>query len=223
MAPGPGSTRRSNLRVRKPLPKLHAVTDPDVAARTDLSERARALARPGVALHARSRHLAGRSLYELTELLKSAAGYPSGERASVFVNDRVDVGLSSEVDGVHLPADGLSIPVVRRLVGERMWIGRSVHSPQEARTAAERGADYVFLGPIWRTGSHPDRAALGPAAITQAEPARVIAIGGITQDRITTCLDAGAYGVAAVTALWGSDDPGTTAQRMLLLLGKPSP
>jgi thiamine-phosphate pyrophosphorylase len=205
--------------VRKPLPRLHAVTDPEVAALADLPERARALALPGVALHARSRHLAGRSLYELTELLKSAAS----ERASVFVNDRVDVGLSSVVDGVHLPADGLSIPLVRRLVGERMWIGRSVHSPQEARRAADDGADYVFLGPIWPTASHTDRPALGPAAITQAEPARVIAIGGITQDRVTTCLDAGAWGVAAISALWGSNDPGTAAQRILLLLGEPSP
>jgi thiamine-phosphate pyrophosphorylase len=209
--------------VRKPLPKLHAVTDPEVAARSDLSERARALARPGIALHARARHLTGRSLSELTELLKAAAGYPTVERACVFVNDRVDVGLSSAVDGVHLPADGLSVPLVRRLVGQDMWIGRSVHSPEEARAAASEGADYVFLGPIWETASHPDRLALGPSAITHAQPARVIAIGGITHDRIRDCLNAGAYGVAAISALWGADHPGSAAQRMLLLLGEAAP
>jgi thiamine-phosphate pyrophosphorylase len=138
--------------------------------------------------------------------------------AHVFVNDRADVALLAGARGIHLPADGLPTDRVRDLVGPDVWIGRSVHAPEEARRAAEAGADYVFLGPIWETPSHPGRPGLGPGIIEHAQPARVVAIGGVTPDRVASCLDAGAYGVAAVSALWTAGDPGSAAATMLLLL-----
>ena len=198
------------------LPRLHAVTSSQILTLPDLGDRARAIGHsPDVALHVRSRDLPGRALTRLAARVGEATEQAG---AWVFVNDRADVALLAGVRGVHLPADGLPTDRVRDLVGPDVWIGRSTHTPEEARRATDAGADYVFLGPIWETPSHPGRPGLGPGIIEDAQPARVVAIGGITPDRIPACRDAGAYGVAAVAALWHADDPGSAAATMLLLL-----
>ena len=103
-------------------------------------------------------------------------------------------------------------------MGSGVWIGCSTHDPESAMCAVDDGADYVFLGPIWNTTSHPGRPGIGTAAIERAQTGRIIATGGITLDRVAMCLDAGAYGVAAISSLWGADDPGSAAAEMLLLL-----
>ncbi len=198
-----------------PLPRLHAITNSDILALSDLTERATVIGRsPDVALHARAPGVPGRMLVEFAEVLLRATSVGG---ARLFVNDRVDVALLAGAEGVHLPAGGLPIPKVRALVGPDRWIGRSTHSPAEAQRAADEGADYVFLGPIWETPSHPGQG-LGVAAIEQGRAARIIAIGGITPDRVAHCLDAGAYGVAAIASLWRAPDPGSAAAEMLLLL-----
>lgn len=201
--------------MRPTLPKLHAVTDRVVLGLPDLSTRAQQIGRSAnVALHARARGLPGRRLYALATGLAEAA---QAGGAHLFVNDRVDVAVIAGADGVHLPSRGLPVAAARRIAGSR-WIGCSAHSVDEARRRAAEGADYVFLGPIWETSSHPERLPLGPETIGHARPARVIAIGGVTPQRVSTCLEAGAYGVAAVSALWGAPDPGAVALEMLLLL-----
>jgi thiamine-phosphate diphosphorylase len=97
-------------------------------------------------------------------------------------------------------------------------VGRSTHGAEEARAAAADGADYVFLGPIWPTPSHPGRPGIGVESIRQAVPARVIAIGGVTPERAAACIDAGAWGVAAISALWLAEDPAAAAAELLLCL-----
>jgi thiamine-phosphate pyrophosphorylase len=134
------------------------------------------------------------------------------------VNDRTDVAMLVDAHGVHLPAGGLAVSQVRDLIGPDRWIGRSTHNPAEAQRASEEGADYVFLGPIWETPSHRGRPAIGLDAIERARGARIIAIGGVTADRAAACLNAGAYGIAAISSLWLASDPGSAAAEMLLLL-----
>ena len=203
------------------LPKLHVVTDNRTRGLPDLDTRAAAVAQSrDVAVHARAPNQPGRILTDLAERLRRATKRAG---AKLFVNDRADVALVVEADGLHLPAAGLPTRAARTLVGDAAWIGRSVHRHEEALKAADEGADYVFLGPIWQTQSHPDQAALGPAAIERAQAARVIAIGGITAARVADCLSAGAYGVAVIAALWDSQDPGSVAREMLLLLRNSSP
>jgi thiamine-phosphate pyrophosphorylase len=140
--------------------------------------------------------------------------------AVLIVNDRVDVAVAAGAAGVHLPARGLPIAAARRMIGPDRWIGRSTHHPDEARAAAEEGADYVFLGPIWETTSHRGRAALGLGAIAAAGRARVIAIGGITTERVSKCRAAGAYGVAVLSAVWEVTDPGSVVRRMMVSLAR---
>lgn len=201
---------------RARLPRLHAVTDDATARLTDLDTRARAVAALGdVALHARGPSLDGRLLLELARRLRDAA---RGTKALLFVNDRLDVARIAGADGAQLPGGGLPLPAARALLGPDVLIGRSVHSAAEALEAHADGADYVFLGPIWETASHPGVTPLGPDAIARAAPARVIAIGGITAARAPLCRAAGAHGVAAISAIWRAADPGGAAREMLLSL-----
>jgi thiamine-phosphate diphosphorylase len=201
--------------VKPPLPRLHAVTNALVLEFPDFVEHAAALAKqPDICLHVRSDSHGGRRLSEIAAGLTRVCG----GRSRVFLNDRVDVALAVEADGIHLPSAGLQIRSVRDLVGPNVLIGRSTHSAAEALAAHEEGADYIFLGPIWPTSSHPGIPGLGTGAIAEARSVPVIAIGGVTPERASAAIDAGAYGVAAITALWDVADSGAAAERMLLSL-----
>ena len=82
--------------------------------------------------------------------------------------------------------------------------------------AAEEGADYVFLGPIWPTTSHPNAQSLGPKALAAEVSIPVIAIGGITPEKVPQCLEYGAYGVAVISALWSAPDVASTVRALSL-------
>jgi thiamine-phosphate diphosphorylase len=194
------------------LPRLHAVTNDKVLALPDFHERAaRITSAPRTAVHLRSGSLGGRQLAELTEsTLRSCA------TDHVFVNDRADVARIVGAGGVHLPAAGLSVASARSIVGSECWIGRSAHNSEEVARAADEGADYVFLGPIWATASHPDREPLDHSALSRAHDIPVIAIGGVTPERVPECLAFGAYGVAVISALWYARDVASAARALSL-------
>ena len=207
--------RRANRRpilLTIAVPRLHAVTDDRVLALDDFPTRGHRIASHAhVGLHLRSRT---RNAVELVRLARALPG-----SAHLIVNDRVDVAVAAGAHGVHLPAGGLPIRVARDLLGPDALIGRSTHSADEARQACDDGADYVFLGPIWDTASHPGTAGIGLTAIAEAQPARVIAIGGVTAERAAACVAAGAWGVAAIRALWLADDVDAAVTTFLLSLG----
>jgi thiamine-phosphate pyrophosphorylase len=197
--------------VNREVPRVHAVTNQAVAALPQLETIAKALAiSPRVALHARLPGGDGARILELAQRLAHGRG------ETIFVNDRVDVALVARAKGVHLPANGLSTTAARKLLAPGQILGRSAHSPDEARKAFDEGADYVFLGPIWETSSHPGQRPLGLDAFRGFSSLCVVAIGGVTVERATECRDAGAWGVAAITALWKAKDPGAAARAMLL-------
>lgn len=199
-----------------PLPRVHAVTDDRVAALPRLVELAHAVAAAGrVGIHLRASALSGAALFDLARRLRGAL---DGTASDLLVNDRADIARLCGAAGVHLPGEGLPAAAARDMLPAGSWIGRSVHSAEEARRAAAEGSDYVFLGPIWETPAHPRRAPLGPEAIEMAQPARVIAIGGVTAARVSVCREAGAYGVAAIRAIWDAPEPKAAVERMLLSL-----
>jgi thiamine-phosphate diphosphorylase len=118
----------------------------------------------------------------------------------VVISSRVDLAVACDAAGVHLPERDIAPSEARKLLGRRL-IGRSVHSVGAAEVAASEGADYVVYGPIWASASHPGVAPVGIDAL--AEVARavgvpVLAIGGVTPERIAECHDAGAAGYAAI-------------------------
>ena len=198
---------------RELLPRLHAITDERIARRADLDEVARALAAGGgdrLAFHARGRTLSGLEHYELATRL---AVYPS---ARLFVNDRLDVALAVGAAGVQLGAASLD-PLDARRLEPRWWIGKSVHDLDEAAAARAAGADYLLVGPLYRTATHPEREPLGlerlGPIVSLGLP--VIAIGGVTPPRVGEVRRAGAYGVAAIRGLWDAPDPAAAARQML--------
>ena len=193
------------------IPQLHAVTNDAVLALPDFAERVRQIAKAGnIAVHIRSRALPTRDLLRMAEVVIEA-------EASLFVNDRLDVALATGAGGIHLPANGLPIELVRDMAPGDLLVGRSTHSSAEAVGALRRGADYVFLGPIWSTASHPGAEPVGVEALVEAGDS-VIAIGGVTASRVAPCVNAGAFGVAAIRAIWFADDITANARAMLVHL-----
>lgn len=194
--------------MRPPLPRLHAITDEAIARRRDLDTLARtidAAARGRVAFHARGRSLEGREHHELASRLPRP----------LIVNDRLDIALATGAMGVQLGQGSLTVPGARRLEA-RWWIGRSVHDLSSARAAIAEGADYLVVGPVFATATHPGRPALGLDAFGTI--ARLgtptIAIGGVTADRAGALRTAGAYGVAAIRAFWEAPDPGRVVREL---------
>lgn len=200
--------------MRAPLPRLHAITDERIARRADVSDVARELAKGGgseLAFHARGRELTGLEHYELAGRL---AVRPPGR---LFVNDRLDVALAVPAAGVQLGHGSLPVSAARAL-NPLWWIGKSVHDLAEAEAARTEGADYLVVGPVFATASHPGRTPLGLQRLTAIAAAvdglPVIAIGGITADRVREVRHSGAYGVAAIRALWDDVEPAEAARRM---------
>ena len=198
--------------MNRQLPRLHAISNDEVLALPDFQARARQISvKPSTAVHIRSGSLGGRRLSQIATSLRRAT-----ENGSVFVNDRADVARIVGASGLHLPSAGLSLQEARAIVGSDCWIGRSAHSADEAARAAGEGADYVFLGPIWTTTSHPETPPLGPRALSADTSVPVIAIGGITPEKVPLCMDNGAYGVAVISALWGAPDIASTVGALSL-------
>jgi len=119
----------------------------------------------------------------------------------VIVSSRCDIALAAGAAGVNLPENDIPVAAARTLMGERL-IGRSVHSLESALHAQNEGADYVIFGPVWASASHPGSTPAGIKALAEVARALripVLAIGGVTEERIAECRAAGAAGFAAIS------------------------
>ncbi len=197
------------------LPRVHAVTDAQVLALPGFLDAAQRLATLGarVAIHLRDRTATGRVLADHAVALRDAL---AGTGTPLIVNARPDLAAAISAQGVQLGSGDLTIADARR-VHAQGWIGRSVHSVDEARSAAGDGADYVVAGTTYATPSHASETARGTAFIADiaAAGAPVLAIGGVTIERAPELQAAGAYGIAAIRAIWGASDPAHAVTQML--------
>ena len=123
-------------------------------------------------------------------------------RPRVLVNDRLDVALAAGAEGVHLGSHSMPVPVVRRVAPRPFVLGVSCHSLVEAQAAESGGADYLVLGPVFET---PSKLGYGPPLgleklriVTSRIRIPVLALGGITVERVRPCLEAGASGIAGI-------------------------
>jgi thiamine-phosphate pyrophosphorylase len=155
----------------------------------------------------RDRTADGRLLFDTAERLRQIT---NAQSAHLLINDRVDVALAAAADGAHCPEHGFPVKAARALLGPDRWIGASAHSVEAARRAARDGADFVFFGPIFHTPSKARFGApLGLDALREAATAAdapVFAIGGVTPENAGRCMDHGAAGVAAISALLRAHD-----------------
>ena len=199
----------------RPLPRLHAITDERVLSRQDLGVRVAAIAAagPAVALHVRDRTAGGRRLTDMTRRFLTLATPPE---ASIIVNGHPEIAQGLGAQGVQLAANDLG-PADARRIFVRGWVGCSIHDEKEAESAAREGADFLLAGNGYQTSTHPGRPARGTGLIRRliALGLPVIAIGGVSLERIPELRDAGAYGVASISALWDGPDPAQAAFAML--------
>lgn len=187
---------------------LYVVTDAELSCGRGHLESARlALAGGADVIQLRDKRLPGRELYLLAKEIRTLT---AGSGALLIVNDRVDVALAAGADGVHLGQDDLPVAAARRIVPPEFIIGVSVGSVEEALQAEKDGADYVALSPVFDTGSKGDA---GPGLgletlrdIRSAVTVPVVAIGGICRNNVSAVIEAGADGVAVISAVIGQAD-----------------
>lgn len=119
----------------------------------------------------------------------------------LIINDRLDIALLCDADGLHSPVNGVNAKQIKNY-SKRLILGKSVHSVNEAVKAETNGFDYLIFGPVFRT---PAKIKYGKpqglkslSKVCQSVNIPIFAVGGITPNRVKKCLDAGAYGVAAI-------------------------
>jgi thiamine-phosphate pyrophosphorylase len=137
------------------------------------------------------------------------------------MNDRSDLCLAAEFDGVHVGQDDLLPESARKIIGPRRWLGVSTHNPQQVIEAGQSSADYVAIGPVFATGSkaNPDPV-IGLPGVRQARELTrkpLVAIGGITRENCRSVIEAGADSVAVISDLLR--DPRKSAEEFLRILG----
>lgn len=135
-----------------------------------------------------------------------------------IVNDRVDIALAVDADGVHVGQDDMPAPLARKLMGPEKIVGVSVDNLEQALQAERDGADYVGAGPILATPTKPDAAPPigleGLAEICRQVSIPVVAIGGINETNAAAVIAAGAAGVAVVSAVVAAPDVEAAARRL---------
>jgi thiamine-phosphate pyrophosphorylase len=160
----------------------------------------------------REPRLGGRALAEVVARLRGSA-------ARIIVADRVDVALAAGAFGVQLGERSLPLARVRALVGDKLRIGRSVHSPDMASAAAAGSADWLLFGHVFATPSKADLAPAGLAglrtAVVAANGRPLLAIGGMNRVRVAEVLAQGACGVAVIRAVAEAEDPERAVREMV--------
>ena len=193
----------------KQIGKLHVLTDIVLQSRFSHIDLTR-LAIAGGADSIQFRQKVG-STREMIDVARRMKRSCEEAGAAFIVNDRVDVAIASEADGVHLGQDDFPIPLARELLGERCIIGGSAATIEEARICLSEGADYVGFGPVFPTTSKDDA---GPVSgidilkeVVETISLPIIAIGGVSAGNTPEVMRAGAHGIAAISAVCCQDDP----------------
>ncbi len=156
---------------------------------------------------ARKRYELGRELRKLT----TEADVP------LIVNDRIDLAAAIDADGVHLGDDDLPVSIAREQLGEEAIVGRSISTPAAAHEAERAGADYLGVGAVYGTTSKETDSEIGLdriRAVREATDLPFVGIGGIAPDNAGPVIEAGADGVAVISAITAADDPEIATRRL---------
>ena len=201
------------------LPRLYAIVDASSFQDTEgLVSSARELVAGGVTLlQYRNKSEDAHQILEQARVLKQCLG----DSVKLMMNDRADLCLAAEFDGVHVGQDDLSPEGVRKVIGNSRWLGASTHNPVQLAEADATTANYLAIGPVFATGSkaQPDPI-VGLAGVRQARELTrkpLVAIGGITRANCREVMAAGADAVAVISDLLR--DPRKSAEEFFRILG----
>lgn len=197
-----------------PQPTLCLVTDRRLCLDMPLVEKVALAVEGGVNMvQLREKDLPSGRFLELALEIRETVS----DRALLIINERVDVALACGADGIHLGEEALSPSAARYIVGEDLLIGRSVHDMERAIEAQEQGSDYLIAGTVFATASHPSFKPSGVGfmkAMASAVRIPYLGIGGINASNAAEVIDAGASGVAVISAILASDRPGELAREL---------
>jgi thiamine-phosphate pyrophosphorylase len=199
---------------------LYAILDPTVAGGRKLTELARQIVGSATLVQLRDKHASTRAMVEEARAIQSVL---SSANVPLLINDRVDVALVAEADGVHIGQDDMSPADARLLLGRSAIIGLSIKSIAQAQAAPLEHLDYVAIGGVFATTSKDNTAAPvgidGLRAIAQAVRIRardfpICAIAGINESNAVDVIAAGADGVSVISTLSLAADPSAAAKRL---------
>ncbi len=195
--------------------RVYLVLDPALALGRSPVEIAEAALRGGVtALQLRWK---SGPLREMLRVGKALRDLCRQHGVPFLINDRVDVAMALDADGVHLGQDDLPPEVARRLLGPHALIGVSARTPEQARAAEAAGADYLGTGSVFPTTSKANPILIGLeglAAVVRSTRLPVVAIGGVNPGNAGACIRAGAVGVAVISAILQAPDPEAAARAL---------
>jgi thiamine-phosphate pyrophosphorylase len=195
---------------------VYVITDRRTAGERPLLDVVRAAIRGGATVvQLREKEASTRAMIELGQALLEvtrAAGIP------LIVNDRVDVALAIGAEGVHIGQDDMPAAIARRLIGPDRILGVSARTVEEAIQAERDGANYLGAGDVFGTPTKPDAGppigVEGLRQIVRAVSIPVVAIGGVTPQNAPAAVEAGAVGVAVISAVMGAPDPEAAARQL---------
>ena len=189
------------------LPPLYAILDPDQIKGRAIEEILGKMLRAGVTmLQLRAKSLAAKDFLALGQHVRKAT---EARHCRLIVNDRVDIALACNADGVHLGQDDLPLHVGRKLLGNKI-IGISTHDIEQAQQAESRGADYIGFGPMFGTATKDT--GLTPRGIGMLQQIRaavnipIVAIGGVNEQNVSQVWQAGADSAAIISDILGAED-----------------
>ena len=200
------------------LPPFYAILDPEQTKSRAPERVLRQLLDGGVKiLQLRAKAMAPRDFWRLAMAVRAqtrAAG------CQLIVNDRIDIALACDADGVHLGQDDLPLGAGKKLMGRKI-IGISTHDVDQARDAEKNGADYIGFGPMFGTATkHTGYDARGVEMLKQIRAAvtiPIVAIGGVTEQNVQQVWQAGADSAAIISDVLGADDIAAKTQRIVTL------
>jgi thiamine-phosphate pyrophosphorylase len=199
---------------------LYLITDRKQVRRSSLAEAIEAALKGGIkAVQLREKDLSGRELYETALELRSLTALYG---AKLFINDRTDIALAVDADGVHLGGGSMPVHAARRVLGGDKLIGVSCHDRAGALSAEENGADFITFGPVYHTPSKaPYGDPVGIAALKETAGLLripVFALGGVKKENVPEAIASGAHGIALISAVIAAEDPGREAEELLSIV-----
>ena len=200
------------------ISRLYAILDPSCFTANEMFSAADELKAAGVILlQYRNKSGNARQMLDHARELKRRLG----SSVQLIMNDRADLALVADFDGVHVGQDDLSPAGARKVIGDQLWLGVSTHNPEQVAIADQTSADYIAVGPVFATASkrNPDPV-IGLAGVRRARELTrkpLVAIGGITRANCRSVIEAGADSVAVISDLL--PEPGKSAEAFLRILG----
>ncbi len=200
---------------------LYVITDENLLKKRNLAEAIEQAILGGAdVIQYRAKHKSSREMYQEANLIKKVC---DKYNKPLIINDRVDVAMAINADGVHVGQDDLDVEVVRRLIGFDKIVGLSTKNLKQVKEANSLPVDYIGFGSIFPTDTKEDAKVAGLEELkkvlkTSVQP--VVAIGGINENNIQSVLDAGCENVAVVSAVFKDKNIKQNAKRLKEILSK---